>query len=159
MRLTLVDYHSSGSSTQATKRIADCSHGRIYCGTCLLHLRQFRTVVSSTFFIWCCFVCFVMASRNLSEVEKAKIIAWRQDNLSMQEIANRLGRAFSTISRFVRSTHDMGFILQRKPHLGQARETSATTDNLLRREVMKEPKLTADDLQVIGEYMHFFFNL
>ena len=100
-----------------------------------------------------------MASRNLSEVEKAKIIAWRQDNLSMQEIANRLGRGFSTIKRFLRSTHDMGFIPQRKPHLGQARETSATTDNLLRREVMKEPKLTADDLQVIGEYMHFFFYL
>lgn len=92
-----------------------------------------------------------MAPTNLSVEEKARILAWKYENVSTKEIAKRTGRGESTIRRLVASARGLplNVVPPRKSASGRPRKTSSVTDTLLRREVLKNPNTTAGELKKI----------
>ena len=95
------------------------------------------------------FVHLTMGAKNMSEAEKGKVLAWRQENVPMSEIARRLGRGIATIKRLCARARGMppSHIPQRKPQSGRPRKTFRKTNALLRREVSRNPSLTAGALK------------
>lgn len=90
-----------------------------------------------------------MAPTNLSTEEKARILAWKAENVSTKEISRFAGRGESTIRRLVATARDLppNVVPPRKPVPGRPRKTSKATDNLLRRESLKDPEITAGELK------------
>ena len=98
------------------------------------------------------FTCVIrMAPNNLSAEEKARNLAWKYENVPTKEIARRTGRGESTIRRLISTARGLpsNVVPPRKPASGRPRKTSAVTDALLRREVLKNPKITAGELKKI----------
>lgn len=90
-----------------------------------------------------------MAGNYLTASEKACILAWKYDNVSNKEIARRSGRSLATIKRLVAASRGLhpNAVLLNKPKSGRPRKTSKTTDNLLKREVMKQPTITSSEIK------------
>lgn len=91
----------------------------------------------------------IMPGKQLSDVEKSRILTLVEEKVSLRKIASRTGRHFATIKRLnaaARSAPDCEIPL-RKHGSGRPRKTSADTDELLRKEVLKNPKITAGQLK------------
>ena len=89
-----------------------------------------------------------MAPTNLSREEKACILAWKTENVSTKEISSRTGRGESTIRRLVATARGLPpNVPPRKPVPGRPRKTSKCSDNILRRETLKNPEITAGELK------------
>ena len=86
-----------------------------------------------------------MAPTNLTGEEKARILVWKYDNVSTKETARRKGRGESTIRRLVSRARGLPstVVPARKATSGRPRKTTPTADILMRREVIKDPKITA----------------
>lgn len=87
--------------------------------------------------------------KNLSDVEKARILALREEGVPTNEIVRRTGRGEATIRRIAAAARGLppNQIPKRKPGSGAPRKTSKGTDVLMRREVLKNPFFTANDLK------------
>jgi transposase len=83
---------------------------------------------------------------QLSEFEKGQIIAWRQQNLSLRAIATRLQRSPETIRAVIRKYDEIGFC-GRLPGSGRKRKTSDRDDRAIVREVKKNRRITAHEIQ------------
>lgn len=90
-----------------------------------------------------------MPHTYLTQEEKARILAWRQEKVKIKEIVRRSGRAKSTVMALLAAASGLppDVCPQYKPIPGRPRKTTKGTDNLLRREVLKNPRLTASQLK------------
>ena len=90
-----------------------------------------------------------MAPTNLSQEEKARILAWKTESVSMKEISRRTGRGESTIRRLVATARflPLNVVPPQNPVPGRPRKTFKHTDNILRRETLNNPEITADELK------------
>jgi hypothetical protein len=85
--------------------------------------------------------------------KKARIIAWRDENVSIKEICRRSSRAKLSVMAPLAAARKFpdNVVPPTKPKSGRPRKTSKGTDALLRREVRKEPCLTARQLKEIHQ--------
>lgn len=90
-----------------------------------------------------------MPGSYLSQEEKARILAWRQENVPIKEIVRRSGRSKSAIMSLLRAARGLppDVCPDHKPIPGRPRKTTKATDNLLRREVKKNPRITGAQLK------------
>ncbi|KAG7159114.1 putative Transportin-3-like 2 [Homarus americanus] len=90
-----------------------------------------------------------MGPRNLTDEEKARIMAWELDNVPLSEICRRTGRENFTIKRLVAAACGLppNVIPPYKTYHGRPRKTTEGTDNFLQREVLKDPRITAAQLK------------
>ena len=90
-----------------------------------------------------------MPGKYTSSEEKARILAWRQEKVSIKEICARSRRAKSTVMKLLASAK--GLRPNKVPKYrfggGQKKKTSNATDTLIKREVQKNPRLTALELK------------
>ena len=77
--------------------------------------------------------------------EKARIIAWRQETVPIKTICERTGRAKSTFMKvlFLASGLAYNVVPVHKYGCGRQKKTLNATDYLLKRELKKDPRLTA----------------
>ena len=77
-------------------------------------------------------------------------MAWKTENVSTKEISSRTGRGESTIRCLVATARGLppNVVPPRKPVPGKPRKTSKCTDNILRREKLKNPEITAGELKI-----------
>ena len=90
-----------------------------------------------------------MPGKYTSSEEKARILAWRQEKVPIKEICARSGRAKSTIMKLLASSKGLpvNTVPKHKFGGGRRKKTSNTTDKLIKREVEKNPRLTALELK------------
>lgn len=90
-----------------------------------------------------------MVSKVTTNQEKARILALHEEKVSIVEICRRTGRSKSTILRLISAARNLspGEIPVHKPLPGQPRKTSKATDHLLKRAVLKNPRITAVELK------------
>jgi IS30 family transposase len=84
--------------------------------------------------------------KQVSDHQKGAIIAYKASGKSKTYIANQLGLHHSTISN-VLGRHAAGESVDRKKGSGRPRKTSVQTDRLIIREMMKDPFITAKEIQ------------
>jgi len=84
----------------------------------------------------------------MSIEEKAKAIAWRQENVSVNEIAQRLGRGRMSIFRLFSKMKISGRneMPKRKPGSGRPRKATAFVKEELMKYIVKYPMATATDI-------------
>lgn len=92
-----------------------------------------------------------MRGTELSAVEKARIIAWRDENVTIKDICARSARGKTSVMKVLSEAKGLppGGLPVRKPRSGRPRSTSKGTDKLIKREVLKNPRLTAAELKNI----------
>lgn len=90
-----------------------------------------------------------MVGQFLSTEEKARILALREENVTIKEICRRLKRSKATVMRLLAAAKDQptGHVPCHKPMTGRPRKTSQQTDSILKREVMKNPALSSTELK------------
>ena len=83
-------------------------------------------------------------------VFKAQILAWKAENVSTYEISRRTGRGESSIRCLIVAARDLppNTVSLRKKCCGRPKKTCKTTDRLLKRKVMKDPRITANELKI-----------
>ena len=90
-----------------------------------------------------------MPEKYTSNEEKARILAWRQENLPMKIICERSGRGKATIMRLLAAAEDLpnNTVPKHKFGAGRKKKTAPHTDTIIKRELQKNPRLTALELQ------------
>ena len=90
-----------------------------------------------------------MPGKYTSSEEKARILAWRQEKVSIKEICARSRRAKSTVMKLLASAKGLppNKVPKHRFGGGQKKKTSNATDTLIKREVQKNPRLTALELK------------
>ena len=90
-----------------------------------------------------------MPGKYTSSEEKARILAWRQEKVSIKEICARSRRAKSTVMKLLASAigHPPNKVPKHRFGGGRKKKTSNATDTLIKREVQKNPRLTALELK------------
>ena len=90
-----------------------------------------------------------MPEKYTSSEEKARILAWTQEKVSMKEICARSGRAKLTVMKLLASAKGLPPNKVHKHRFGGGRKkkTSNATDTLIKREVLKNPRLKALELR------------
>ena len=90
-----------------------------------------------------------MPGKRLTTEEKARILALHEENVGWKEICDRTGRGKSAVFELLREAKTLppGCIPPTKSVSGRPRKTSAVTDKLIRREVIKNPRITARELK------------
>ena len=90
-----------------------------------------------------------MVGAYLTSAEKARIIAWREENVPIKEICNRSGRGKATVMRLLSSAKGLppNVVPEHKIIAGRPRKTTKATDKLLKREVLKNPRVTSGQLK------------
>lgn len=90
-----------------------------------------------------------MVGSYLNNEEKARILSWIDEKIPIKEICLRSRRSERTIFRLKNASRDVPkfTVPSHKPIPGRPRLTSKETDKLLRREVLKNPRLTASELK------------
>ena len=90
-----------------------------------------------------------MAPTNLSQEEKARILAWKTENVSTKEISRHTGQGESTIRRLVATARclPLSIVPPQKPVPGRPRKTSKHTDYILQCETLNNPEITAGELK------------
>ena len=91
----------------------------------------------------------IMVGGYLKSDEKARIIAWREENVSIKKICRRSGRNKATVMRLLAAARGLppNIVPEHKIIAGRPRKTTEATDKLLKREVMKNPRVTAGQLK------------
>ena len=81
--------------------------------------------------------------------EKARILAWRQENVTIKEICIRTNRAKSSVMALLAAARDLPQDVTPaiKHRSGRPRKTSRHTNDVLRRELRKNPHLCASELK------------
>jgi IS30 family transposase len=81
--------------------------------------------------------------------EKARIMAWKEKGISLETIAQQLGRHQSSIDRLINLTRDLkdGQLLERMGGSGRPRKLSKVVLAIICRQMMKYPLMTAVDLK------------
>ena len=90
-----------------------------------------------------------MPGKYTSDEEKARILAWKQENVPIKVICERNGRGKATIMRLLAAAKDLpnNSIPKLKFGGGRKKKTSPHTDTIIKRELQKNPRLTALELQ------------
>jgi hypothetical protein len=90
-----------------------------------------------------------MAPKYLTQEEKARILALREENVKITEISHRVRRCVRTILKVISDAKGFppGYIPPRKPITGRKPKTSKQTDAILKREVLKCPSITSTELK------------
>ena len=90
-----------------------------------------------------------MPGKYTSSEKKARILAWRQEKVSIKEICACSGRAKSTIMNLLTSAKGLppNKVPKHRCGGGRKKKISNATDNLMKREVQKNPRLTALELK------------
>ena len=85
-----------------------------------------------------------MPGKYTSSEEKARILAWRQEKVSIKEICARSRRAKSTVMKLLASAKGLppNKVPKHRFGGGRKKKTSNVTDTLIKREVQKN--LTTD---------------
>ena len=92
-----------------------------------------------------------MPGKYTSDEEKARILAWRQENVPIKVICKRSGRGKATIMRILAAAKELpcNKVPKHKFGGGRRRKTSKFTDAIMKRELQKNPRLTALELQTL----------
>ena len=90
-----------------------------------------------------------MPGKYTSDGEKARIFAWRQENVPIKVICEQSGRGKATIMRLLAAAEDLPNNTVPKHKFGRKRKkkTSPHTDTIIKREQRNNPHLTALELQ------------
>jgi len=89
-----------------------------------------------------------MPGKYTSDEEKVRILAWRQENVPIKVTSERSGRGKATIMRLLAAGKDLPNNTVPKHEFGGGRKkTSPYTDTIIKRELQKNPCLTALELQ------------
>ena len=90
-----------------------------------------------------------MPGKYTSSEEKAKDLARRQEKVSLKEMCARSGRAKSTVMKLLASAVRLppNKVPKHRFGGGRKKKTSNATDTLIKREVQKNPQLTALELK------------
>ena len=86
-----------------------------------------------------------------SDVEKAKIIAWRGEGVKVKDIITRSGRSRRTIERILRSAKDLppNILPLHKRPTGRKRVTSRKTDKFLKLVFIRQPFMTVTEVKLL----------
>ena len=87
-----------------------------------------------------------MNKKQLSDLEKGKILAYSDCGLSLRDIGKKLGRHHGTIGKFLQQYKKSGNY-QRNPGSGRKRSTTALQDQQIVRAAKRQRKITAQELQ------------
>ena len=81
--------------------------------------------------------------------EKARVLACRQDNVTIKEICKLSGRTKPTLIALLKEGRKLppDVVPDHKQSPGRPRKTPKHTDKLLKRELLKTPRLTASQLK------------
>jgi transposase len=81
--------------------------------------------------------------------EKARIMAWKEEGISLEAIAQRLGRHRSSIDRLINPARDLkdGQLPERMGGSGRPRKLSKVVLAIIQRQIVKYPMMTAADLK------------
>lgn len=92
-----------------------------------------------------------MPGKYCSGEEKVRIIAWRQEHVPIKTISQRSGRSKPTVMRILAAASGLppNTVPMHKYGGGRRKKTSNTTDTLLKRELYKNPRLTASELKAM----------
>ena len=87
--------------------------------------------------------------KDLTEIEKSMAIAWKIEDVSVSEIARRLGRGKSAIYSLLNKCKTLPILTtpKRKPGSGGLRKTSKRTDCLIGRLIKKNPFMSAAEVK------------
>lgn len=87
--------------------------------------------------------------KKLKIEEKASILAWAKEGISATEIAARLGRHKSSVTRLIAraETLEVDSIPARQQGSGRPRKVTPTILEILKRQITKYPAMTAMDLK------------
>ena len=90
-----------------------------------------------------------MPGNYTSDEEKARIFSWRQENVPIRVINEQSGREKVTIMRLLAAAIDLpnNTVPKHKFGGGRKKKTSPHTDTIIKRELQKNPRLTALQLQ------------
>ena len=90
-----------------------------------------------------------MPGKYTSSEEKARILAWRQEKVSIKEICAHSRRAKSTVMKLLASAKGLppNKVPKHRFGGGRKKKTSNAMDTLIKREVQKNPRLTALELK------------
>ena len=90
-----------------------------------------------------------MPGKYNSDEEKARIFAWRQEKIPIKVICERRGRGKATIVRLLAATKELqnNIVPKHKFCGGKRRRIFRLTDTIMKRELQKNPCLTALQLQ------------
>ncbi|KAK3859980.1 hypothetical protein Pcinc_033936 [Petrolisthes cinctipes] len=90
-----------------------------------------------------------MGPKNLSDVEKARTLALREEKVTVNQIVKRTGRSKATIMRLLAAARHLSptTIPWHKPCCRGPRKTTQLTDCLLKLAVTRNPRLTAKELK------------
>lgn len=90
-----------------------------------------------------------MRKKRLNQEEKARILALHEANVGWREISERTGRSKSAIFALLQRAKKLpaGTVPPPTPVPGRPRKTTPTTDKLIRREIIKNPRMTALELK------------
>ena len=96
-----------------------------------------------------------MPGKYTSDEEKTRIVAWRQENVPIKIICERSGRGKSTIMRILAAVKELprNTVPKHKFGGGRRRKISRFTDTIMKRELQKNPRLTALGLQTLHPNM------
>ena len=87
-----------------------------------------------------------MPGRRMTDAVKWQIIGFHRAGLSFKEIARRIGRHYSTVSRLVRKHEQTNDVRNRRPS-GRPRKTSERDDRRLLRLVRRHPHASSSTLK------------
>ena len=88
---------------------------------------------------------------SLRGILQVWIVAWKQENVAIKVICERSGRGKATIMRILTATKQLprNTVTKHKFVGGIRRKTKRFTDTVMKRELQKNPCLTALDLQTL----------
>ena len=92
-----------------------------------------------------------MSGKYTIDEEKARILSWRQENVPIKVICEHSGRGKATIMKILGAVKELSHntVPKHKFGGGRRRKTSRFTVTIMKRELQKNPRLTALDLQVL----------
>jgi len=91
-----------------------------------------------------------MGPKNLTDQEKARILAFHEENVPVKEICRRTGKGKTAVYSLISRAKNLppNEVPPRQSVPGRPRKTSPTTDKLIKRAVLKNPKITARQLKL-----------
>ena len=95
------------------------------------------------------FSLFNMFGKYTSDEEKAHILTWKQEKMPIKVICEQRGRGKATIMRLLAAAKELpnNTVPKHKFFGGRRRKTCRLTDTIMKRELQKNPRLTALELQ------------
>ena len=84
-----------------------------------------------------------MPGKYISDEEKARVLAWRQEKMPIKVICERSGRGKATIMRLFAAAKELpNNTVPKHKFGGGRRKTPRLIDTIMNRELQKNPRLT-----------------